>query len=171
MSLLHRCNHSLWVCLFMYVYFMYISSIISLCLYYTGVTAEEFVTRPLSSNPNIKYGRSQYDILREYIANKLGVPTKNVDIFTIMNHATLVRTIDIRYSAHGSPYYKPVKLDGIISASTAKVLISSGFRIISPSTAKVLICSGFRIVSPSTAKVLISSGFRIISPSTSQGND
>lgn len=91
---------------------------------FLGVTAEEFVTRPPRRSGSSKYGKSRYDLLRQHIAKMLGVPLSNVDIFTIMNHPTKEKTIDIRYSAHGSPYYKPVKLDGIISESTQQVRLS-----------------------------------------------
>ena len=55
------------------------------------------------------------------IAGNLGVPTSNVDIFTVMNHPTIERTVDIRYAAHGSPYYRPARLDGIINQNKEEV--------------------------------------------------
>ena len=49
------------------------------------------------------------------IARKLGVSTGNVDIFTVLNHPTLEKTVDVRFAAHGSPYYRPARLDGIVN--------------------------------------------------------
>ena len=68
-------------------------------------------------------GKSKYDIFREALARRLGVPTGNVDIFTVMNHPTLERTCDIRYSAHGSPYYKPARLNGLVAED--KIMVCS----------------------------------------------
>ena len=81
----------------------------------SGVTAEEFVDRPKIGPGTNDYGKSKYDLFREMIARKLQVSTKNVDIFTVRNHPSLERTVDIRFSAHGSPYYRPARLDGIVN--------------------------------------------------------
>lgn len=87
-------------------------------LFLLGVTAEEFVSRPkllLARDTGAsRYGPSRYDHLQEMIAGWLEVPTINVDIFTVVNHPTLSRTIDVRFSAHGSPYYRPARLNGLI---------------------------------------------------------
>lgn len=57
------------------------------------------------------------------IAAKLGVPEANVLIFTVMNHPTMSRTTDIRFAAHGSPFYRPARLDGIVNQDKAYVSI------------------------------------------------
>jgi hypothetical protein len=82
----------------------------------SGVTAEEFIAAGKPGHA------ARYDQLRELIATKLNVPVKNVDIFTVLNHPKLSQTIDVRYSAHGSPYYRPSKLDGIISMNKTEVI-------------------------------------------------
>lgn len=78
----------------------------------SGCTAEEFISKPKPSGKSDAEPRSRYDLLREHIARNLGVPVENVDIFTVRDHPSIPRTIDVRYSAHGSPFYQPVKLDG-----------------------------------------------------------
>lgn len=81
---------------------------------FSGTTAEDFVGRPkVGPNPT-DYGRSRYELLQIELAKKFNIPLENVDIFTVMNHPTLVKTVDVRYSAHGSPYYRPARLDGIL---------------------------------------------------------
>ena len=80
------------------------------------ITAEEFV--------RTRSGRSSNSLLEEFralLARKLDTSVKNVDVFTVMNHPLLTRTVDVRYAAHGSPYYRPVKLDGIISRDILQV--------------------------------------------------
>ena len=69
-------------------------------------------------------GRSSSSLLEEFralLARKLDTSVKDVDVFTVMNHPLLTRTVDVRYAAHGSPYYRPVKLDGIISRDILQV--------------------------------------------------
>ena len=85
------------------------------------ITAEEFVDKPKSGIAPTDFGKSKYDLFREEMAKKLGVPTENVDIFTVRNHPTLKRTVDVRFAAHGSPYYRPSKLDGILNENRADV--------------------------------------------------
>ena len=88
--------------------------------FFTDITAEEFVERKPSSKPR-SYEKSKYDLFRETLAKKLGIPVANVDIFTVMNHPSLPRTVDIRFAAHNSPYYKPVRMDGLIAANLDQV--------------------------------------------------
>jgi hypothetical protein len=93
---------------------------------FSGVTAEEFVSRPklpsVREGTGSRYGQSKYDQLQELIAGWLGVPSINVDIFTVVNHPTLSRTIDVRYAAHGSPYYRPAKLNGLMITHKKEVM-------------------------------------------------
>ncbi len=93
----------------------------SYCFDSPGITAEEFVDRPKIGPALTDYGQSKYDIFRAKIAEKLNVPVNNVDIFTVMNHPELVRTCDVRYAAHGSPYYRPARLDGLVNENKAEV--------------------------------------------------
>lgn len=88
---------------------------------FSGTTAESFVGRPKIGPSPTDYGLSKYDLLQIELAKKLNIPLENVDIFTVMNHPTLVKTVDIRYSAHGSPYYRPARLDGILLNSKKEV--------------------------------------------------
>ena len=90
-----------------------------------GMTAEEFVSRLKRSGSSegggSKYGRSRYQLLQQTIASWLDLPVNNVDIFTVLNHPTDERTIDVRYAAHGSPYYRPTKLNGIMALYKSQV--------------------------------------------------
>ena len=48
------------------------------------------------------------------MAQLLAVDRENIDIFSIQLRQQRPPITDIRFSAHGSPYYKPIKLDGIV---------------------------------------------------------
>lgn len=76
------------------------------------MTAEEFVTRP-------KNGKSPYDKFKTVLADKLNVPLTYVAIFSVMNVEN--NMVDIRYAAHGSPYYPPSKLDSFVSLDKEEV--------------------------------------------------
>ena len=47
------------------------------------------------------------------MAKKLGVDRENVDLFSVMYNGT-TEYLDIRYAAHGSPWYPASKVDGIV---------------------------------------------------------
>ncbi|XP_065212799.1 DE-cadherin isoform X2 [Planococcus citri] len=78
---------------------------------FEGVTAEEFVTK----NPN---GESKADILRSQLAQILNNTEDNIDVFTILhspiNNNNTSLHLDVRFSAHGSPYYEPERINSAI---------------------------------------------------------
>ena len=57
---------------------------------------------------------SRAERFREKLAQIMNVETENVDIFSVMRHPKQERTTDVRFSVHGSPYFKPVKLNGLL---------------------------------------------------------
>lgn len=77
------------------------------------MTAEDFVTRPNN-------GKSPYDKFQIALADKLHVPLSNVAIFSVMNGPGN-EYVEIRYAAHGSPWYPPSKLDSFIALDKADV--------------------------------------------------
>ncbi|KAE8744365.1 hypothetical protein FOCC_FOCC009018 [Frankliniella occidentalis] len=76
---------------------------------FIGVSAEDFVS------PN-EHGISKQELLRNRIANMLNVSIHNVDVFTVLHsrHNTNDSLLDVRFSAHGSPYYAPEKLNAAV---------------------------------------------------------
>lgn len=76
-----------------------------------GLTAEEFV------EPNEHTSISRKEILQERIAHMLNTSVENVDVFTVLHspHYNNKSLLDVRFSAHGSPYHAPEKLNTIAS--------------------------------------------------------
>jgi hypothetical protein len=72
-----------------------------------NITAEEFIEL------------SKREELQKLIAKILNVSLENVDVFTAMNSKG--EFLDVRYSAHGSPYYQPEKLNGKLSEHQTEV--------------------------------------------------
>ena len=91
-----------------------LTTVVFFFLYIAGITAEEFVIKPNNQ-------KSPYDKFKGFLASKLRVPPKNVAIFSVMNGEDNQYT-DVRYSAHGSPWYPASMLDGIVSLDKEKVL-------------------------------------------------
>ena len=82
-----------------------------------GMNAEEFVVAPFDS------GVSKKDIFQEILANFFNTSAENVDVFTVLHspHHNNKSLLDVRFSAHGSPYYAPEKLNTIV-AENAKII-------------------------------------------------
>jgi len=88
---------------------------------YADVTAEEFISSSSSVGISTR-ASSQYSRLREQIATKLNIPVQNVDVFSVRDHPTLPRTVDVRYSAHGSPFYRQTRMDALLSVDIWEVV-------------------------------------------------
>lgn len=75
---------------------------------FTGISAEEFVIPGES-------GVSKKEIFQVELAAMLGTKVENVDVFTVLHspHTNNNTLLDVRFSAHGSPYYAPEKLNTI----------------------------------------------------------
>lgn len=79
-----------------------------------GLTAEDFIR--VWDYKEEKVGKSKLEKFKEKFATVLPkqVPLENIDVFSVMTHSLDPKTTDVRFSVHGSPYYKPVKLNGIL---------------------------------------------------------
>lgn len=69
------------------------------------ITAEKFI----EENPI-----SPKERLRNVLAELYNTSKENVDIFTVLKNDADTSLLDVRFSAHGSPYYSPEKLNGKI---------------------------------------------------------
>ncbi|XP_047118591.1 neural-cadherin-like [Schistocerca piceifrons] len=58
--------------------------------------------------------RSKADRFRDKLAELLETERENVDVFSVQLRKKHPPITDIRFSAHGSPYYKPVRLNGLV---------------------------------------------------------
>lgn len=62
-------------------------------------------------------GESKADILRTQLALALNNSEENVDVFTILHSPVSGNTsqLDVRFSAHGSPYYYPERINSAVT--------------------------------------------------------
>ena len=79
-----------------------------------GIDAEEFIR--VWDYRKERVAKSKMQMFKEELAAV--VPDRpsldNIDVFSVMLHSEDPLTTDVRFSVHGSPYYKPVKLNGIL---------------------------------------------------------
>lgn len=70
-----------------------------------GVSAEEFIAVKEGSEISLK------DRFRNNLAKVLNASVENVDVFTVLKNDN-ASVLDVRFSAHGSPYYEAERLNG-----------------------------------------------------------
>lgn len=58
--------------------------------------------------------RSKAELFRDKLAHLLNIDRENVDVFSVQLRRMHPPLTDVRFAAHGSPYYKPVRLNGIV---------------------------------------------------------
>lgn len=54
------------------------------------------------------------DLFRDKLSHLLNIDRDNVDVFSVQLRRVHPPLTDIRFAAHGSLYYKPVRLNGIV---------------------------------------------------------
>lgn len=59
------------------------------------------------------------------LAVMLNTSVENVDVFTVLHstHNTNLSQLDVRFSAHGSPYYAPEKINAAVTLHKSEVRI------------------------------------------------
>ncbi|XP_076325233.1 neural cadherin isoform X1 [Tachypleus tridentatus] len=92
-----------------------------------GTSAEDFV-RTLSRKGHSTV-ISKYNKFRDVIAELLETDRENVDIFTVYPKQERPPITDVRFSAHGSPYYKASMLDGAVSLNRGLIEKKVGINI------------------------------------------
>ncbi|XP_055343968.1 neural-cadherin-like isoform X2 [Paramacrobiotus metropolitanus] len=86
-----------------------------------GISAEDFI----QIGPD---GSSKYDKFKELVKKLTGA--KVVEIFSVISpDRTKPPYTDVRYSAHGSPLYSPVLLDGVLELNREDVENTLGVKI------------------------------------------
>ncbi|KAL9916406.1 DE-cadherin [Glossina fuscipes fuscipes] len=91
-----------------------------------NVTKEDFISIPRYAQGN--NALSLKDRLQFYLSKLFNTSVANVDVFTVLQNAN--NTLDVRYSAHGSPYYAPEKLNGIVAQHQQDLENELGLKIL-----------------------------------------
>ncbi|KAG8223170.1 hypothetical protein J437_LFUL000336 [Ladona fulva] len=77
-----------------------------------GITDEDFIRVWNYRTQSLM--RSRLERFREKVADLLGAERDKVDVFSVQLRRRHPPLTDVRFSAHGSPYYKPVRLNGLV---------------------------------------------------------
>jgi hypothetical protein len=77
------------------------------------ITAEEFIETRY-------HDESLLSIFKRLILEIIP-QARQIDVFSIQNHESLPRTIDIYYALHGSGYFSKIKINGLVEISRSKL--------------------------------------------------
>lgn len=77
-----------------------------------GITDEDFIR--IWNYRTQSLTKSKADKFKDKIADLLNIERENVDVFSVQLRRKHPPVTDVRFAAHGSPYYKPVRLNGIV---------------------------------------------------------
>ncbi|XP_068904356.1 neural-cadherin isoform X10 [Tenebrio molitor] len=77
-----------------------------------GITDEDFIR--IWDYKTQSLSRSKADKFKDKIADLLNTDRDNVDVFSVQLRRKHPPLTDVRFAAHSSPYYKPVRLNGIV---------------------------------------------------------
>lgn len=86
-----------------------------------GITAEDFIAIPLADEETGMIRLSYKDRFRNIIARKFNISEMNVDVFTVLHKSDNSSFLDVRFTAHNSPYYDEIKLNSMISQNQAEI--------------------------------------------------
>ncbi|KAK0172407.1 hypothetical protein PV328_005726 [Microctonus aethiopoides] len=78
----------------------------------SGISDEDFIR--VWDYKTQRLTRSKADLFKDKLASLLDIERENVDVFSVQLRRKHPPLTDIRFAAHGSPYYKPVRLNGIV---------------------------------------------------------
>ncbi|GAB6020929.1 hypothetical protein CHUAL_003573 [Chamberlinius hualienensis] len=84
-----------------------------------GISEEQFIS--VWDDKENKPIKSKYALMKEAISDLVKAKLENIDLFTVKKKQGFSPMLDVRFSAHGSPYYHPEKLNGILSESRSKL--------------------------------------------------
>ncbi|KAH8019383.1 hypothetical protein HPB51_019356 [Rhipicephalus microplus] len=93
----------------------------------TGITDEDFIR--VWDWKKQRQVKSKYEIFRDLIAERIKTKPYNVDIFSVILKQSRPPITDIRFSAHGSPYYKASLLNGVIAVNRREIEEKVGINI------------------------------------------
>ena len=91
---------------------------------FTGISDEDFLRRKkrdgIDTLGDNAYEQSMFEKVQKLLAEKLKTDLDNVNIHSVMYNKT-ADTTDVRFAAHGSPWYQSSRMDGVVSTNLAEV--------------------------------------------------
>ncbi|XP_045534291.1 neural-cadherin isoform X4 [Papilio machaon] len=93
----------------------------------SGISDEDFVR--VWNYKTLSVSRSKLDIFKDKLADLLNTERENIDIFSVQLRKKHPPVTDIRFSAHGAHFYKPIRLNGIVLMHREDIEKSVGINI------------------------------------------
>nr|CAD7204937.1 unnamed protein product [Timema douglasi] len=88
----------------------------------SGITDEDFVR--VWDYKTKRHQRSKTDRLRHRLSDLLNIERENVDVFSVQLREKNPPVTDVRFTARHPPYYKPVRLNGLVLLHREEVLLA-----------------------------------------------
>lgn len=92
-----------------------------------GITAEDFIK--VKKDVNGHDVPSLRDRFRIHLARILNATSENIDVFTVLKNDN-ASMLDVRFSAHGSPYYEAERLNGKVLLHQTSLEKELGLRVL-----------------------------------------
>lgn len=92
-----------------------------------GVTAEDFIRVWNQKHQRVQI--SMYNKFKEILSRILKVDRDNIDVFSVATKSERPPITDVRFAAHGSPYYKAEYLDGTVALNKEIIAEHVGINI------------------------------------------
>ncbi|XP_013133825.1 PREDICTED: neural-cadherin isoform X4 [Papilio polytes] len=93
----------------------------------SGISDEDFIR--VWNYKTLSVSRSKLDIFKDKLADLLNTERENIDIFSVQLRKKHPPVTDIRFSAHGAHFYKPIRLNGIVLMHREEIEKSVGINI------------------------------------------
>ncbi|XP_075992348.1 neural cadherin isoform X1 [Anticarsia gemmatalis] len=93
----------------------------------SGISDEDFIR--VWNYKTLSVSRSKLDIFKDKLADLLNTERENIDIFSVQLRKKHPPVTDIRFSAHGAHYYKPIRLNGIVLMHREEIERTVGINI------------------------------------------
>ncbi|XP_048486050.1 neural-cadherin isoform X3 [Plutella xylostella] len=93
----------------------------------SGISDEDFVR--VWNYKTLSVSRSKLDIFKDKLADLLNTERDNIDVFSVQLRKKHPPITDIRFSAHGAHYYKPIRLNGVVLMHREEIERAVGINI------------------------------------------
>ncbi|XP_059060577.1 neural-cadherin isoform X1 [Achroia grisella] len=93
----------------------------------SGISDEDFIR--VWNYKTLSDSRSKLEIFKDKLADLLNTERENIDVFSVQLRKKHPPVTDVRFSAHGAHYYKPIRLNGIVLMHREEIERSVGVNI------------------------------------------
>ncbi|XP_049867140.1 neural-cadherin isoform X1 [Pectinophora gossypiella] len=93
----------------------------------SGISDEDFIR--VWNYKGLSVTRSKLEQFKDKLADLLNTERENIDVFSVQLRKKHPPVTDVRFSAHGAHYYKPIRLNGIVLMHREEIERAVGINI------------------------------------------